>query len=61
MAARRLKLPFVTTYHGIYPARSPWKRAYNSVMAKGDIVIANSHFTRAHAFRLTVRTKLWRL
>lgn len=48
MAARRLKLPFVTTYHGIYNARSPMKRWYNSVMAKGDIVIANSQFTRQH-------------
>jgi glycosyltransferase involved in cell wall biosynthesis len=48
MAARRLKLPFVTTYHGIYPAKTPWKRAYNAVMAKGDIVIANSNFTRDH-------------
>ncbi len=48
MAARRLKLPFVTTYHGIYNARSPMKRWYNSVMAKGDIVIANSEFTRQH-------------
>ncbi len=47
-AARRLKLPFVTTYHGIYNAKTPWKRAYNAVMAKGDLVIANSHYTRAH-------------
>lgn len=47
-AARRLELPFVTTYHGIYSAGFPLKRAYNAVMAKGDIVIANSKFTRAH-------------
>ncbi|MBI1251842.1 MAG: glycosyltransferase [Alphaproteobacteria bacterium] len=47
-AARRLKIPFVTTYHGVYNARSPLKRLYNSVMARGDIVIANSHYTRAH-------------
>ena len=47
-AARRLTLPFVTTYHGIYNAKTPWKRAYNAVMAKGDFVIANSHYTRAH-------------
>ncbi len=47
-AARDLKLPFVTTYHGIYNARSPLKRMYNSVMAKGDIVIANSEYTRRH-------------
>ena len=48
LAARRLKLAFVTTYHGIYNARTPLKRWYNSVMARGDVVIANSHYTRAH-------------
>ncbi len=51
MAARRLNVPFVTTYHGIYNGRSPLKTYYNSVMAKGDIVIANSEFTRAHVLR----------
>ncbi len=44
-AARRLKLPFVTTYHGAYAEAGALKRAYNSVMAKGDRVIANSEFT----------------
>jgi glycosyltransferase involved in cell wall biosynthesis len=48
IAARRLKLPFVTTYHGVYNARTAPKRFYNSVMARGDLVIANSEFTRAH-------------
>jgi glycosyltransferase involved in cell wall biosynthesis len=47
-AARRLGLPFVTTYHGIYNARSALKRRYNRVMAEGDLVIANSEYTRAH-------------
>ncbi|MBI1186578.1 MAG: glycosyltransferase [Alphaproteobacteria bacterium] len=47
-AARRTGLPFVTTYHGIYKADWPGKRWYNAVMARGDIVIANSHYTRAH-------------
>jgi glycosyltransferase involved in cell wall biosynthesis len=47
-AARRLGVPFVTTYHGVYNAKSPLKRFYNSVMARGDLVIANSDFTRAH-------------
>lgn len=47
-AARSLNLPFVTTYHGVYNARSALKKFYNSVMARGDLVIANSHFTRAH-------------
>lgn len=47
-AARRMKKPFVTTYHGVYNARSSAKRLYNSVMARGDAVIANSDFTAAH-------------
>ncbi len=47
-AARRMKKPFVTTYHGVYNAKSGLKRWYNSVMARGDIVIANSEFTAAH-------------
>lgn len=47
-AAKRLRLPFVTTYHGIYNARTGLKRAYNAIMARGDIVIANSDYTRAH-------------
>ncbi len=44
-ATRGLKLPFVTTYHGSYNSRSAIKTLYNSVMARGDVVIANSHFT----------------
>ncbi|CAO4169347.1 Putative glycosyl transferase [Methylorubrum aminovorans] len=44
-AARRLKLPFVTTYHGSYSGRTSVKVLYNSVMARGDVVIANSNYT----------------
>lgn len=44
-AARLLKLPFVTTYHGSYNSRSAVKTLYNSVMTRGDIVIANSNYT----------------
>lgn len=44
-AARRLGLPFVTTYHGSYATRSAVKTLYNSVMARGDVVIANSAYT----------------
>lgn len=50
-AARRTKLPFVTTYHGVYKAKGALKRLYNSVMARGDKVIANSDFTAAHIIR----------
>ena len=47
-AARRTKVPFVTTYHGVYNAKGGLKRLYNSVMARGDKVIANSDFTAWH-------------
>ncbi|GAB4227233.1 MAG: glycosyltransferase family 4 protein [Methyloligellaceae bacterium] len=45
IAARRTGLGFVTTYHGAYGDRGPGKNLYNSVMARGDRVIANSRFT----------------
>ncbi len=45
LAAGRLGLPFVTTYHGSYSAKSRAKTLYNSVMARGDVVIANSIYT----------------
>ncbi|MEO1330920.1 MAG: glycosyltransferase family 4 protein [Pseudomonadota bacterium] len=41
-AARRTATPFVTTYHGVYNEGAPGKRFYNSVMARGDRVIAIS-------------------
>jgi len=47
-ASNRLKLPFVTTYHGIYNTKSGLKRWYNSIMARGQVVIANSEFTAEH-------------
>jgi glycosyltransferase involved in cell wall biosynthesis len=45
LAARRSLRPFVTTFHGAYGEAGPFKRAYNSVMAKGDRIIANSNYT----------------
>lgn len=51
LAARLTGVPFVTTYHGIYNAKSGIKRFYNSVMARGDVVIANSEWTAAHIGR----------
>jgi glycosyltransferase involved in cell wall biosynthesis len=44
--------PFVTTYHGAYSGHSTLKLRYNSVMAKGDVVIANSSYTAALIERL---------
>ena len=45
LAARRAGVPFVTTYHGIYKQTNALKGLYNSVMARGDAVIANSRYT----------------
>lgn len=50
-AAHATKVPFVATYHGVYNARSNLKRWYNAVMTRGDLVIANSEYTRAHVIR----------
>lgn len=53
-AARRARKPFVTTYHSKVHEAPRLKVFYNSVMARGDAVIANSNFTaerirRVHA------------
>jgi glycosyltransferase involved in cell wall biosynthesis len=45
-AARATGTAFVTTYHGVYNDRGGLKRWYNSVMTRGDLVIANSAYTR---------------
>ena len=50
-AARLTGRPFVTTFHGAYNFNNPIKRRYNSVMAKGDRVIANSNFIADHMAR----------
>jgi glycosyltransferase involved in cell wall biosynthesis len=47
-AARTTHTPFVATYHGVYKAQSSLKRWYNAVMTRGDLVIANSDYTREH-------------
>jgi glycosyltransferase involved in cell wall biosynthesis len=44
LAARRARCRFVTTYHGAYSEGFPGKRLYNSVMARGERVIAVSGF-----------------
>lgn len=51
-ATRMTKTPFVTTYHGSYSGTSSVKLLYNSVMARGDLVIANSEFTARAIARL---------
>lgn len=47
-AARRTGTPFVTTVHGPYGFGLPFKRLYNSVMTRGDRVIAISEFIRGY-------------
>lgn len=47
-AARNSGRAFVTTYHGTYNHGSAPKRYYNSIMTRGDRVIAISRFIAAH-------------
>jgi glycosyltransferase involved in cell wall biosynthesis len=47
-AARKSGIPFVTTFHGTYNFSNPLKKAYNAVMAGGDLVIAISEFIGRH-------------
>ena len=47
-AVRKERIPFVTTFHGAYSAGSAIKRLTNSVMLRGDAVIANSQWTAEH-------------
>jgi glycosyltransferase involved in cell wall biosynthesis len=48
IAARMTGVPVIATYHGVYNAKSGLKRWYNGVMTRGEVVIANSEFTRRH-------------
>ncbi len=47
-AAKRQKCHFVTTFHGTYSHQNRLKRRYNSVMVKGEKVIAISSFIAGH-------------
>jgi glycosyltransferase involved in cell wall biosynthesis len=51
-AARATCRHFVTTFHNVYQGRSRLKRRYNSVMARGERVIAISDFVADHAARV---------
>jgi len=44
LACRHTGAHFVTTYHGAYGEELPFKRAYNSIMARGERVIVASRF-----------------
>ena len=47
-ACRLAKCKFVTTFHGTYGTDGAVKRFYNSIMLKGDNVIAISNFILKH-------------
>jgi len=47
-AAKATGVPFLTTYHGTYGHSNALKRWYNSVMVKGERVIAISDFIAGH-------------
>ena len=51
-AARATGARFVTTFHGTYGARTWAKRTYNSVMTRGEMVIAISRFIAGHVHRV---------
>ncbi len=48
LACKMTGVPFVTTYHAAYKGRSFFKKFYNSIMARGEKVIAISHFIQNH-------------
>ncbi len=48
MAAKMAGIPLITTFHGTYNFSNKIKRWYNSVMARGDRVIAISSFIQEH-------------
>ncbi len=51
-AARATRRHFVTTFHNAYGTSGLLKRRYNSVMARGERVIAISDFVAEHAARV---------
>jgi glycosyltransferase involved in cell wall biosynthesis len=51
LATQSLGIPFVTTYHAAYSSQTIFKTFYNSVMAKGDRIIAISQFIKDHLIR----------
>lgn len=51
-ATKRTGSHFVTTFHGTYGASNHLKRVYNSVMTRGERVIAISQFIAGHVRQL---------
>ena len=47
-ATKITRRKFVTTFHGTYNFNNKFKRFYNSIMVKSDLVIAGSNFIFSH-------------
>lgn len=47
-AAKLTKIKFITTFHGTYNFNNKLKKFYNSIMTKGDKIIAVSNFIKNH-------------
>ena len=47
-ATKLTKRKFVTTFHGTYNFSGKFKKIYNSVMVRSDLIIAGSNFIFAH-------------
>ena len=47
-ATKLTRRKFVTTFHGTYNFSGKFKKFYNSVMVRSDLIIAGSHFIFSH-------------
>ena len=48
LATKLTRRKFVTTFHGTYNFRGRFKKFYNSVMVRSDLIIAGSNFIFSH-------------
>jgi len=48
IASKITSRKFVTTFHGTYNFKSNFKKLYNSVMVRSDLIIAGSNFIFSH-------------
>ena len=51
-ATKANRVKFITTFHGIYTVSNYLKEYYNSVMTKGEKVIAVSNFVKQHIMQV---------
>ena len=50
LATKFTRSKFVTTFHGTYNFSNPFKKFYNSVMVRADLVIGGSNFIFEHDY-----------